>query len=43
LKGFYLELKEIVANDYPDDFPSEFYDNLLSKNVSIISNSYFAY
>ena len=37
MKGFYLELKEIVANDYPDDFPSEFYDNLLSKNASIIS------
>lgn len=37
LKGFYLELKEIVDNDYPDDFPSEFYDNLLSKKVSIIS------
>ena len=37
MKGFYLELKEIVDNDYPDDFPSEFYDNLLSKNASIIS------
>lgn len=37
LKGFYLDLKEIVANDYPDDFPSEFYNDLLSKNIPIIS------
>ena len=37
LKGFYLDLKKIAANDYPDDFPSEFYNNLLCKNMSIIS------
>lgn len=37
LNGFYLELKEIITNDCPDDFPSEFYDNLLSENMSIIS------
>lgn len=37
LKGFYLEIKEAAANDCPDDFPSEFYDNLVSKNMSIIS------
>lgn len=36
-KGFYLDLKEIVANDYPDDFPSEFYNELLSKNMPIIN------
>lgn len=37
LKGFYLELKEIVDNNYLDDFPSEFYDDLSDENMSIIS------
>ena len=36
-KGFYLDLNEIVANDYPDDFPSEFYNEMLSKYLPIIS------
>lgn len=36
-KDFYLDLKKIAANDYPDDFPSEFYNNLLSKNMPILS------
>lgn len=37
LKSFYMDLKNISANDYSDDFPSEFYNNLLSKNIPIIS------
>lgn len=36
-KDFYLDLKRIATNDYPDDFPSEFYYNLVNKNMSIIS------
>lgn len=36
-KSFYLDLKMTVSNDYPDDFPSEFYNDLSSKNLPIIS------
>ncbi|MCM1008469.1 MAG: hypothetical protein NC485_11195 [Ruminococcus flavefaciens] len=36
-KSFYLDLKEIVSNDFPGDFPPKFYNNLLSENMPIIS------
>jgi len=37
-RSFYLDLKGIVAKDYPDDFPLVFYNELRNKNLRVISD-----
>lgn len=36
-KAFYLDLKGVVAKNFPDDFPPEFYNDLLNKNLPIVN------
>ena len=37
-RGLCMDLKGVIAKEYPDDFPLYFYNDLSNKNLSLIIN-----